>query len=82
MGHQPGPEQERLAALVGRWRTSGWTRATADAPALQIAATDTYEWLPGRFALLHSVDAHVGQSIQRCATIRRMPAKPATRPVS
>jgi catechol 2,3-dioxygenase-like lactoylglutathione lyase family enzyme len=60
MGHQTGPEQERLAALVGRWRTSGWTRATPDAPALQIAATDTYEWLPGRFALLHSVDALVG----------------------
>jgi hypothetical protein len=59
MGHQLGPELERLAALVGRWRTSGWTRETADTPALQIAATDTYEWLPGRFALLHTVDAHI-----------------------
>jgi hypothetical protein len=61
MAHEPGPEHERLAALVGRWRTSGRTRETNDAPSLPIEATDTYEWLPGRFALLHSVDARVGE---------------------
>jgi hypothetical protein len=61
MAHLAGPEQERLAALLGRWRTTGRTRGTAEAPALPIEATDTYEWLPGRFALLHSVDATVGE---------------------
>jgi Protein of unknown function (DUF1579) len=61
MAHLPGPEQERLAALLGRWRTTGRTRETAEAAALPIEATDTYEWLPGRFALLHSVDATVGE---------------------
>jgi Protein of unknown function (DUF1579) len=61
MAHRPGPEQERLAALLGRWRTTGRTRETAEAAALPIEATDTYEWLPGRFALLHSVDATVGE---------------------
>jgi Protein of unknown function (DUF1579) len=60
MAHESGPEQERLAALVGRWRTSGRTLETNDSPALAIEATDTYEWLPGRFALLHSVGARVG----------------------
>jgi uncharacterized protein DUF1579 len=50
----------RLAALVGRWRTEGWTREAPGAPAARIDALDTYEWLPGRFALLHSVDARVG----------------------
>jgi hypothetical protein len=60
MAHEPVPEQERLAALVGRWRTQGWTRETAEAPAARIDAVDTYEWLPGRYALLHSVDARVG----------------------
>jgi Protein of unknown function (DUF1579) len=54
-------EQERLEALVGRWRTEGWTRETAEVPAARIEAVDTYEWLPGRFALLHSVDARVGE---------------------
>ena len=53
---------EGLALLVGRWRTSGWTRERAGAPAMRIEATDTYEWLPGRVALLHRVDARVGDT--------------------
>jgi hypothetical protein len=61
MAHEPGSEQARLAALIGRWRTQGWTRETAEAPAARIEATDTYEWLPGRFAVLHTVDARVGE---------------------
>jgi hypothetical protein len=27
-----------------------------------IEAVDTYEWLPGRFGLLHTVDARVGEA--------------------
>ncbi len=61
MSREPGPAHTRLAALVGRWRTEGETRATAEAPAATIEALDTYEWLPGRFALLHTVDARVGE---------------------
>jgi uncharacterized protein DUF1579 len=61
MTRQPGPEQERLSVLVGSWRTEGWTKDTAEAPAARIEAADTYEWLPGRFALLHTVDARVGE---------------------
>jgi Protein of unknown function (DUF1579) len=56
----PGPEHRRLEALLGRWKTEGRTEETADAPAVEIDAWDTYEWLPGGFALLHSVDARVG----------------------
>jgi hypothetical protein len=40
-------EHERLEALIGRWRTEGWTSETAEAPAARIEAVDTYEWLPG-----------------------------------
>jgi hypothetical protein len=61
VGAARGHEHERLVALIGRWRTQGWTRETADAPAARIDAVDTYEWLPGRYALLHRVDAHVGE---------------------
>jgi uncharacterized protein DUF1579 len=61
MAHELRTEHERLAALVGRWRTEGWTTETVEAPAARIEAVDTYEWLPGRFALLHSVDARVGE---------------------
>lgn len=53
----PGPEHERLAALIGRWHTHG---RTSDDPPATVDAIDTYEWLPGRFGLLHSVDAHMG----------------------
>jgi hypothetical protein len=61
MPPKPRDEHERLEALAGRWRTEGWTKGTADEPAARIEAVDTYEWLPGRFALLHSVDARVGE---------------------
>jgi Protein of unknown function (DUF1579) len=61
MANETGREHEQLGILVGRWRTTGRTRETADAPALRIEATDTYEWLPGRTALLHTVDARVGE---------------------
>jgi hypothetical protein len=50
---------ERLEALIGRWRTEGWTREAPGAPAARIDAVDTYERLPGG-ALLHLVDARVG----------------------
>jgi Protein of unknown function (DUF1579) len=62
MAHELSPDHERLAALVGRWRTEGWTTETADASAARIEALDTYEWLPGRFGLLHTVDARVGDT--------------------
>ena len=58
MARTPSPEHERLAALVGRWLTSGRTQVGAETG---IEAVDTYEWLPGRFALLHTVDARVGE---------------------
>jgi Protein of unknown function (DUF1579) len=50
-------EHERLEALIGSWKTEGWTR---DAPATRIDAVDTYEWLTGGFSVLHRVDALVG----------------------
>jgi hypothetical protein len=53
---------ERLEALVGRWRTQGWTLDATGEQAERIDALDTYEWLPGGFGLLHRVDAHVGET--------------------
>jgi hypothetical protein len=78
MAHHPGPEHERLVALIGRWRTQGRTRETAEAPAARIEAVDTYEWLPGRYALLHLVDAHVGEEhVQGAEIIGWDPARGA-----
>jgi catechol 2,3-dioxygenase-like lactoylglutathione lyase family enzyme len=53
-------ELEKLEVLVGRWRTRGWTRPRAEAPAAEIDALDTYDWLRGGFGLLHVVDGRVG----------------------
>jgi hypothetical protein len=53
-------QHDRLAALIGRWKTDGSTRELPGAPAVTIDAVDTYEWLPGGFALLHTVDANMG----------------------
>ena len=54
-------DQTRLSVLVGRWQTKGWTKGTAETPAARIDAEDIYEWLPGGWALLHRVDARVGE---------------------
>jgi hypothetical protein len=69
MATAPGREHERLEVLVGRWSTEGWTRERPGSPRAKIDATDTYEWLPGGFALLHIVDAHVGDQKVRGAEI-------------
>jgi Protein of unknown function (DUF1579) len=54
----PGPQLQRLSALVGWWRSEG--RILGD-PAVPISGTDVYEWLPGGFFLLHRVDVVIGQ---------------------
>jgi uncharacterized protein DUF1579 len=48
-----------LEALIGTWKTEGWTREAPGAPAVRVDAVDTYEWLPGG-AVLHRVDARMG----------------------
>ena len=60
MSAQPESEHQRLAVLVGRWKTDGTTRPRSDAPAITVDAIDTYEWLPGHRGLLHRVDAWMG----------------------
>jgi Protein of unknown function (DUF1579) len=57
---EPETKHLRLEPLVGEWRTTGRTRESPPAPALEIEATDTYEWLPGGYGLLHTVDARMG----------------------
>jgi hypothetical protein len=60
MDHEgPNSALQRLDALIGRWKTEGWTTDAAGVQVDRIDAVDTYEWLPGG-ALLHLVDARVG----------------------
>jgi hypothetical protein len=67
-------EHRRLEVLVGRWKTEGQTRGEP----LRIDATDTYEWLPGGYGLLHTVEARVGeQSVEGAEIIGWDPARGA-----
>jgi hypothetical protein len=54
----PGPQIQRLDALVGRWRSEG--RIVGEVP-VPISGTDVYEWLPGGYFLVHHVDVVIGQ---------------------
>lgn len=53
-------EHDQLGRFVGRWNTEGKIRATNTSPEVKIMGTDTYEWLPGEYFLLHKVDVWVG----------------------
>lgn len=66
---KPGPEQTRLAPIVGRWRTEGQTVAGPDEPSAQIRGADTYEWFPGGFFLLHHVDVRMGEEQVRALEV-------------
>ncbi|MES9536599.1 MULTISPECIES: DUF1579 family protein [unclassified Actinomadura] len=57
----PRPENQRLGALVGRWRSQGRTAATASDPEIRIAGSDTYEWLAGEHFLIHRVDVRMNE---------------------
>ncbi len=53
-------EHKELNKFAGYWHTEGIIPAANTVPEIKISGTDTYEWLPGRFFLLHKVDVFVG----------------------
>ena len=55
-----GVEYMNLNRFAGRWNTAGRIFQTEDTPEIKISGTDTYEWLPGNFFLLHTTDVLLG----------------------
>jgi Protein of unknown function (DUF1579) len=53
-------ELDALEIFIGRWITVGSTVAAAEAPSQQIAASDVYEWMPGRSFVLHTAYGRIG----------------------
>jgi hypothetical protein len=53
-------ELEHLEPFVGTWHTEGLLKVNGKNGDLKITGTDSYEWLPGGFFLLHRVDVHIG----------------------
>jgi hypothetical protein len=54
------PVLKHLESFVGKWNTQGEIKASPYGPAGKIIGTDTYEWLPGGFFLVHRVDVRMG----------------------
>lgn len=56
----PGAEHRRLEVFIGKWMNEGQTIATVGAPAIKILTSDVYEWMPGRFFVLHTAYGRIG----------------------
>jgi uncharacterized protein DUF1579 len=56
----PGPEHKRLEVFLGKWTIQGDAKASPYGPAGKITATDTFEWLPGGFFMIHRSDGRQG----------------------
>ena len=57
----PGPAYQLLTPFIGTWRTTGNMKVEDSESDLRITGTDTYEWLPGGFFILHKVDVLIGE---------------------
>jgi len=57
---KPDPALKHLKPFIGKWNTVGEIQASPYGPAGKIIGTDTYEWLPGGFFLVHRVDVRMG----------------------
>ena len=57
---KPGAEHKLLNAFAGKWNTTGEVKKSSSAPAIPISGTDTYEWLSGKFFLIHRWNVSIG----------------------
>jgi Protein of unknown function (DUF1579) len=60
MVHQRLAEHDLMNSLIGKWMTVGQTIPTDGEPALDIHASDIYEWVAGRFFVLHTAYGRIG----------------------
>lgn len=51
-----------LNRFAGTWHTKGYQRDGDEREGTPIAGTDTYEWLPGGFFLLHKAEIRIGDA--------------------
>lgn len=60
MQAQRSSELDRLNVFIGKWMNEGYTVETAQAPSTKITTSDVYEWLPGKFFVLHTAYGRIG----------------------
>lgn len=49
---KPGPEQQRLAFFVGKWKSEGDLKPSAFGPGGKYSGTETCEWIANHFGVL------------------------------
>ncbi|TVX92534.1 DUF1579 family protein [Paenibacillus agilis] len=52
----------QLNVFVGKWNTEGVVTDAVSGSTVTLKATDTYEWLPGGYFLIHHVDGQIGEA--------------------
>ncbi len=53
-------ELDHLNVFIGKWMNEGYVVETATAPSTKITTSDVYEWLPGRYFILHTAYGRIG----------------------
>ncbi len=54
-------ELDLLDLFIGKWINEGETVASPEVGAIKITTSDIYEWLPGKFFVLHTAYGRIGQ---------------------
>lgn len=61
----PTNRMSKYEVFIGTWNTTGRVCAVNGSPETTLSATDTYRWLPGKFFIVHEVDARFGARATR-----------------
>ena len=56
----PAAAHKQLEIFIGKWINEGELLPAGDAPGEKILTSDVYEWLPGKFFVLHTAYGRVG----------------------
>jgi len=56
----PSDAHRRLEVFIGKWINEGELLATDDSPAARILTSDVYDWMPGKFFVLHTAYGRIG----------------------
>lgn len=65
----PRPELERLRKFVGLWSIEGRQLDGLLGAAKKVSGTETFEWLPGGYFLIHRLDGKLGDDPMACIEI-------------
>ena len=63
------PELDRLEAFLGKWHTTGQQIEGPLGPAAKIDVKESYEWLEGKYFLVHNFKGDVGGNDAACIEI-------------